>query len=258
MENEHHMVIARFSNEQEAIAWANNMTAGRQAVQEGRQASYHMVGGDIGLDVPKEDMDKFMDFLKGEAGFSVQAVAKATKIPEEFLQVESTPAGRQPGDPINPIRGTSVNMDKLMKPEVVGKYMKVEEIAQAFFHAIGGVPSEDSLERLLEYVHEQAKLMWTKGELVEQIDGNHIKSVKYDDFAKELTEELKDIAGVSGVQVIFDDYPDTMSFVVKLDHSRLSEEEATDSITVMNEVIRRMKPEDLDKLEIIYHTKEVY
>ncbi|WP_422661650.1 hypothetical protein ACK8P5_26370 (plasmid) [Paenibacillus sp. EC2-1] len=141
-----------------------------------------------------------------------------------------------------------------LTPQTVAKLFSIDQIAQSFFYKIGGMPSEDSVERLLEKVYEEEKKLHAQRTIRMS---NGPKGITHTNYLDMIEDSVKRLPGVTDVIVLADDYPRSASMIIKLRMGHLTPDESVQTMEAIGATIEQHKSSRL-KLEVIYHTTEVY
>lgn len=214
---------------------------------------------------------EFGDFLK-------DAIAKGAGIPANIINPAAEIPMMSPGTKqLSPMEALGQSIIDMVKrqvpydtiarrtmevlipeagPDILARTKTLHELGQAMFIKIGGMPQEDSVEQLLEYMTDQERVIDTRRMMTNASD--ELEPGDRENFMEEMIAELEDVAGVTGLQPLLNDYPHSASMIIRLDMKNLSEESAGESLLTIDQIIKKMKPKGLDKFEVIYHTKEVY
>lgn len=81
---------------------------------------------------------------------------------------------------------------------------------------------------------------------------------KDSEFTKPLFEELLDIEGVEKAEVMLNDYPESVSIIIRINMSDFPDDMVEVNMDKIDYAIQANKPQYLDKLEVLFHNKVVY
>lgn len=115
------------------------------------------------------------------------------------------------------------------------------------------VPTDMLVQSTLDFIERNGKDTLPR---VQQMPGG----IRYmdDSFIEPMVQALCNIHGVMKAEPMFNDYPASVSVIVKVNMSHFDDEEVDKYMELIDSTIQSYKPDELIELEIIYHNKVVY
>jgi hypothetical protein len=123
-----------------------------------------------------------------------------------------------------------------------------EQIFKALAHKYGRHLSETAVREIFDYFHRKTLSIHTESVKFPPEDEKGLDMLKW---------QLEELPTVK-VNIIFDDYPNTASIVIKVNTNALDDKESEEIPDRINNIINDYKPKGLEELEVIFHHKEVY
>lgn len=122
-----------------------------------------------------------------------------------------------------------------------------EHVVKALLHKLGRWVKDKDIKAIMDYLTRKSHSLHSEKSPI-TADPNTMEYIK---------QQLEVLPGVK-VNILFEDFPETASIIVKVDTASLDDDEAETISTRIHDVIVMAKPKNLDELEVIFHHKEVY
>jgi hypothetical protein len=127
-----------------------------------------------------------------------------------------------------------------------------QDILKLLAKKMGRTIKNQDMKRILDYIYRNSMTIFSEKE-----DNRFDQDLNPDNFMDLMKADLDKLPGVKAT-ILSNDYPETASIIVKVDHKALDETEMELISTDIYTTIRKYKVKGLDELEVIYHNKEVY
>lgn len=145
----------------------------------------------------------------------------------------------------------SYNMEPKIDIDHLMRNLPTERILRTLLQKQGRMPKKESFYKdVIDYMIRQSvstmhpEYPHKEGEIVDWLDV--------------MSMELKLIPGVKSVTTLIDDYPESVSLILKVDMSSFEDDEVIEGMQEIEKTIQTYKPKQLKELEVIYHNKVVY
>lgn len=183
-----------------------------------------------------------------------QEIASSLGLPPGFIG-ETTDQTTTSGSSI----GSALNQDAIAKRKMLDQllyqYNKDEVIAK-IIEAEGMAPTSHMIQSVKDFIRRAGNPpLYFKSN---QQPDDPALSPDPDKRMDQLVEKLKKIHGVKDAQFMFDDYPELMTIIVKINMTTFTESETDAAMDSIESTIQHYRPDNLIELEVIYHNKVIY